>query len=478
MKQRTFALGILLLALSLAPQTALASDQEQPSATPDQACEKSTLLSDAEKLAKSGHWVKARDAFLIACRQDPANAQALHDLAVTYAHTGDLSQAAECERKALTIDEKYVPSHIELAYVLVKQDDRDGAREHLVRALELEPGNKIALKNLQAIMNLSRFRKPAPSMPLQQRTAAAEVQKTAVLASETDVSRALVARGASAYRQGKYDVARRFYEQALENCPGSIAARASLGVVRGTTGDIEGQIEEERLALQTKPKDAGALCNLAWALAQKGDCREALLSYQKALETNPGMVEAQAGQGILLKSLAKPEAALAVLSESVRQNPEKALLHLSLAVVLQSMERKEEALSEFEAALRLSPNNLEVKSRLAEACLAWDKFDRARELYAQLTEHTPTNAEFHIGLGLALTKQNEISAAYQQFKKAVELDKNLAAANACLSMIEEMKGCFLQAEHQARLAQEKDPDCTFFKESAERLAGGGKESNM
>jgi Flp pilus assembly protein TadD len=119
---------------------------------------------------------------------------------------------------------------------------------------------------------------------------------------------------------------------------------------------------------------------------------------------------------------------------------------------------------------------MEVKSRTAAAYLACEKFDKASELYSQLVENSPGNAEFRLGLGLALTKNNDINGAYQQFKKAADLDKNLAASHACLSMIEEMKGSLLQAESEARLAQEKDPASKFFRESAERLAKSRKDS--
>jgi tetratricopeptide (TPR) repeat protein len=442
-----------------------------------------SLLKRGEELAKFGHWQKASLVFRQACQQDPASVSALHDLAVSLAHTNKLAEAAECERKALSLDEKHVPSHIELSYVLGKQDDKNGAWEHLNRALELDPDNKIARKNLQAIMNLSRFHRPAaapsasgdaPAAAV--RTEASEEAKERVM--ETPVSRALIVRGANMYRQGKVDLSRRFFEQALENCPDSALAHACLGVVRGTSGDIEGQVKEERLALLLQPKDASILANLAWGLARQGDLDEALSTYQKALSVQPDQVDAQAGQGILLYKTGRSEAALAVLKESMRLNPELPLLHLALAAVLQAVERTDEAVAEYQEALRLAPNNQEVKSRLAAAYLTCDRFDKAKELYSQLVEHTPAAAELRIGLGLALTRMNEVNAAYQQFKKAAELDRNLAAAHACLSMVEEIRGCLTQAENEARLALEKDPESKFFQESAERLAKSRKESQM
>jgi Flp pilus assembly protein TadD len=469
MKAIKVAIGCASLSLMFSAQSAYSQDSVEKSAA-------GSLLAQGEDLAKGGKWEKAQEVFLKACSQNPSDVVALHDLAVSYAHTENLNQAADCERKALAIDEQYVPAHIELAWILNMQEDKDGAREHLKKALEIDPNNITAIKNLRAIM--SRFKKKTAPKAVQTELVAEPAAQPRQLTPETPVSRALEVRGATMFRQGKYDIAKRFYEQALQNCPDSVVARAALGVVKGTTGDIEGQIKDEQQALSIQPKDAGALASLGWGLAQQGDAKESLLSYQKSLEVNPSGVEAQSGQGIMLYRTGKPEAAIAVLKEAVRVSPDQAPLRLSLAAVLQTLDRNEEAVAQYQEALRLAPNNPEIKSRMAASCLSADKFDKAAELYKQLIERTPTNAEYRIGLGLALTKTNDISGAYQQFKKAADLDKNLAAAHACLSMIEEVKGRISQAENYARTAQEKDPENKFLKDSLDRLAKSKKETEM
>ncbi|MBX9722265.1 MAG: tetratricopeptide repeat protein, partial [Candidatus Obscuribacterales bacterium] len=193
--------------------------------------------------AKSGHWVKAQDCFREACSKEPANVVALHDLATTYAHTSKLNDAAECEKKALAIDEKYVPAHVELAYVLRRLNDKEGAREHLLRALELDPDNQLARKNLEAIsLPHLRKQKEQSSDEVPQQIAVVEPAKVAEV-GDSNVSKALISRGSNMYRQGKYDVAKRFFQQALETCPESVSARSCLGVVLGSNGDIEGQIK-------------------------------------------------------------------------------------------------------------------------------------------------------------------------------------------------------------------------------------------
>ena len=473
MKSAKLAICFTAFGLSLLSQMAVAQSTDANTNTP-------RLIAQGESWAKSGSWHKAKELFLQACAQDPSNVVALHDLAVSYAHTNQLNDAAECERKALAANETYVPSHIELAFILGRLEDKNGAREHLKRALELEPDNKMARKNLEAMNfgNFTHLRKKNEPAPQMTQAAVQPVESKTVAVTETPVSRALIGRGNTMFRQGKYDLSKRFFEQALENCPESTSARNSLAVVLGSTGDLEGQIKESRRVLGLEPKNTNALCNLAWALSQKGELTEALTSYQKALELNPGLREAEVGQGILLYRTGKVEAAMAILKEALRTHPDYANLQLALGAILQAEGKDEEAVPYLQEALKLSPNNQDAKGRLAAGYLASASFNKAGDLYKQLIEQKPANAEYRIGYGLALIKSGDLSGASQQFKKAAELDKNLAAPHACLSMLEELRGKLAEAEQEARLAQEKDPGSQFFKDSAERLAKSRKDSEM
>jgi tetratricopeptide (TPR) repeat protein len=437
-----------------------------------------TLIAQGEGLAKGGKWDEAQELFLQACSKDPTNKVALHDLAMSYAHTDRLSEAADCERKALALDENYVPSHVELAWILGKLDEKDEARAHLKKALEIEPDNRTARKNLEAMSmpNLRHFRREQQSTTSANGKAGAKIAATKV--TETEVSKALCERGIAMYRQARYDVAKRFFEQALQNCPDSATARVSLGVVLGSMGDYEGQIREEKKVIQADPKNAAAYANLAWALAQKGELSDSLLKYQKALEFNPKLMDAQAGQGLLLCRMGKYEASLAILKETAKLYPESATVQLALGTVLEEVGRGSEALSSLQEAIKLAPNSTEVKTRLAAAYLDTENFDKAAELYKQLLEKNPNNSELRIGYGLVLTKTNDLNSAYLQFRKAAELDKNLAAAHACLSMVEEMRGRLVQAESEAKIAHEKDPQSKFFTDSVERLAKSRRNDDM
>ena len=458
---------LLLSAFSLTLSVSTSINAE--AAGPEEAQGINSIIADGEKEAQGGRWNRATQLFLEACSKDPSNVVALHDLAVAYAHTNKLAEAADCESKALALNESYVPAHVELAWILGKQKKLSEAREHLNRALVLDPENKVAKKNLEAL-NLERQGKTPPSNRMTEIVKGFEeaVGEPLQQSSETTVSKALIARGTAMFRQGKTDVARRFFEQALANCPNSVQAHSALGVVLGTAGDIDGQIKEEKSALALDPKNVSVICNLAWAQAQKGLLADSLKTYQKALAIDPKSMDAQVGQGVVLFRMDKFEAAVAVLRECARVNPDAARTHLALGAILQAVGRVDEAVTELELSAKLSPNNVESRTRLAAAYLALENYPKALDLYRQLVERVPSDAELRVGYALSLTKTDDMAGAAIQFRKALELDRNLAAAHAGLSMVQEMRGKLSDAREEAEIAARSDAS---YRQAAERLAG-------
>src|SRR5262249_1274642 len=133
--------------------------------------------------------------------------------------------------------------------------------------------------------------------------------------------------------------------------PSSSAAHASLGVVLGSLGDLDGQQHEEEVALQLNPKSAAAHANLAWVLARKKEWTQALSQYQQALALNNNLLEAQTGQGLALFHTGKEEAGIAAVRTLVHGHPTFIPGMIALATMLKEHGRTAEALAETEKAL-------------------------------------------------------------------------------------------------------------------------------
>lgn len=432
------------------------------------------LIQRGEKAAKGGHWNEARSLFESVLQREPSNATALYDLGLILAHVGDYEAAIKAERRAIESDKSCTPAYLELAYILSKQSNDAEAEKVLAEALKIDPQNAAAQRSYSAVKLRINEQVASRLNP------GTEVEPSSVTnrpGAESEATRALLSRGATAFRQGKLPMAERLYQQALESSPSSVAARSALGVVLGTRGDVSGQLREELKAVTLDPVNAPALANLGWAYLQNGEVDKALTTYQKALQVNPELVEAEMGQGVALFRSGKEEAGIAALKEAVKRS-DKPVLRLNLGAVLQAAGRDEEALPYLQEAYRQMPASLDASLRLAAAYLSTGASARAAELYHHLVEKLPQDGDVRVGLGLALVQSKDYSGAERQFKRAVELDERSAAARAGLAMIAEISGDLGEARRQLDLAKQIDPSNDVVRESLSRLAGSKKDGEI
>lgn len=80
------------------------------------------------------------------------NARILTQLADAYRKAGDLEQARDAVERALDRHPEYAPGYVTLGRVLGEQGDAEGAERAFRRALELEPGNRIAEAGLRRLV--------------------------------------------------------------------------------------------------------------------------------------------------------------------------------------------------------------------------------------------------------------------------------------------------------------------------------------
>ncbi len=437
----------------------------------------SDMIARGEKAAKSGRWSEARRLFDSVLQQEPSNATALYDLGLVLAHVGDFDEAIRSERKAIESDKGCAAAYLELAFILSRQHNDMEAERVLSDVLKIDPDNNAARRSYSAVkLRLSEAAGKALTPDSEREPVV--VQGAKLTRAESEATRALISRGALAFRQGRLPLAERLFQQALDSSPASSSARAGLGVVLGSKGDIAGELREELKAVELDPKNAPALANLGWAYLQSGDVDKSLSAYQKALEINPALVDAEVGQGVALYRSGKEEAGIAVLREAVTRYPDRPISRLNLGAVLQAAGRNDEALPLLQDAFRQMPTSLDACRRLAAAYLANGSGAKSADLYRGLVEKLPQDGEARVGLGLALAQNKDYTAASRQFKRAVELDNRSAAARAGLAMVAEITGDLPEARKQLDLAKEIDPSNDVVRESLSRLAGAKKDSEI
>ena len=97
-------------------------------------------------LQAARRWPQALAAFARAEQLDPHNALAKYHAAAVLVAQGRLADAAHRLRLLHELVPREANVHLLLGRVLKKMGDRDGAMQHFVTALELDPADRTAIK--------------------------------------------------------------------------------------------------------------------------------------------------------------------------------------------------------------------------------------------------------------------------------------------------------------------------------------------
>lgn len=126
------------------------------------ACNPENLLllqGQAEALMHLRQYPQAVVAYrrLLALEPQPTRATLLH-LGFCLEQYGDVEAAAENYRRAIGLDANFMEAHVDLAGVLWRLEDFDGALRHAQRAVELAPQHPYAVRILgTALLSLNRL---------------------------------------------------------------------------------------------------------------------------------------------------------------------------------------------------------------------------------------------------------------------------------------------------------------------------------
>src|SRR5512145_2239321 len=114
-----------------------------------------------------------------------------------------------------------------------------------------------------------------------------------------------------------------------------VETRAVLSDLLLLDGDAEAALPHLRRLTAERPRDAHALNNLAWVLAQRGDLREARIVSARASALAPRDPWVLDTQGLILLRTGEAKAAVAVLRRAAADDaaPPVARIHLAQALI-------------------------------------------------------------------------------------------------------------------------------------------------
>jgi tetratricopeptide (TPR) repeat protein len=202
-------------------------------------------------------------------------------------------------------------------------------------------------------------------------------------------------------------------------------------------------------AVQATPKNAEAYYQLGLAHLATGDLRKGVASIRRALELNPKHEAAQLRLAELMTHtsdqdiLHEAQVRLMTLLQSSPNNTDA--LH-ALALTELKLGEPQDAEQHLEQAISLAPQELILAVTLADAKVQEKDFKAAEDILKNACANNSKAADCSVILGRLYWIEKKPSDAEQQFRKALGMDANHAAALLNLGTLENALGRKQEAE--------------------------------
>jgi len=307
-----------------------------------------------------GEWKPALDDALKATQLDPSFTKGYLRAGKCYVKLGDFVRAKMQYEKAMDLEPNNADAKKELHLVTKVQSEIDQGKRLLDQGKYMEAVRTFAevLSEVEASLPVMVLKARA-LLGLGQHDQASKIASL-VLRQEPHNVEALLVRGKALFRSGALDHAATHFAQALRLDPDFSPAREALKIVR---------------AVERAKKDG----NDAFAA---GNYTAAVESYTAALQADikeeTPTVRAQlfCNRAAALELLSKLEEAVQDCNRALSLDANYLKAYLRRARAYTRMERYEEAVRDYEQAKKIDPENADVRHRLREAKLELKKSKR------------------------------------------------------------------------------------------------------
>lgn len=162
-------------------------------------------------------------------------------------------------------------------------------------------------------------------------------------------------------------------------------------------------------AVALAPGDASILNSAALYWSKQGEAERAIALLRRAIDADPNNVEPLFNLGLILTGDGRADEALALLTAREPAMQGLARYWSIRAGAERALGRKRDALASYQVASRLDPAN--AKASHGRARMALETGQPAAELYLQVVEAEPDNAEAWLGYAQALDAERRADEA-------------------------------------------------------------------
>jgi GT2 family glycosyltransferase/tetratricopeptide (TPR) repeat protein len=207
-------------------------------------------------------------------------------------------------------------------------------------------------------------------------------------------------------------------------------ARHNLALVYRDLGDLAGEEEQWRLAVEEQPRYRPAWRGLGDVLVRRRQDAAARVVAERLLADGRLRGEGRVLLGALAAARGDHEAARRELERGVAECPDDPEPRQALCQLLFEQGQPAEAERALRELVRRCPDNASAHHNLGTVCLRLRRPEAAVEAYRQALVHRPDWAETHLHLGYALRECGRLEEAVAAWEAAVRLEPGNRAASA------------------------------------------------
>lgn len=336
---------------------------------------------------KAEKWADARTSFSRAHELNPADFEAVSNLARICLLTDEADKASEYADKALALKPDSVEMKVVKGNVLMRRQEFMPARQVLEEAVKAEPDNEEAVVGLaSAYLNTNEL---GNAKALLKYSLEKKPDSAAMLTLLLNLS----------FREQDYAGSETYLTKLLALHPDNehlVIQMADLYPLLGKAKEAAPYLEAY---LQTYPGAEGARIRLAELLLADGKGDKALEALDKAPTATPGIRLAKSTLLIRQGKLDEGLAGLRAVSEDPKAGAHGLTALMSLAEIYSRQNKLEDALQALGALISRSPDNLDAYALRGQINFSLKRFDAAVADFAVVAKGSPDDPS--AGLALA-----------------------------------------------------------------------------
>ncbi|MBS1797111.1 MAG: tetratricopeptide repeat protein [Acidobacteria bacterium] len=404
---------------------------------------------------------KAEAAYKELVQVQENSPEARTELANFYVQVGRRDEAVAIFNQILTETPEYVRARYRLGEIYLDQKETAKVTEQIDALLKINDKDSQALLlrarlNLQnnraddAVRDLEEILKKQPS----HRDALFFMTEARLALGQTDQARAFIGdlekyhpnylktrllKVQAAFADGNADAAYRLANDLYETSKGIVADAGTMAQeiaelrvralsARGLAGLQLGKLAEAKADLQevlnSSPKSAGAMVNLAKAFVAEKNPAEALKLYENALAADARNFDALSGVIDLMNRQKQFDRSHARLDDALVKNADRkdlaAALHYLKADTFLAEKNPEAAEAELQKSMDADENYMPAYSSYAALLIARNQTDEAIEQYKKAIEKKPS-ATLYTLLGMLEEARGNVADAEKDYRKALDI---------------------------------------------------------